>query len=197
MWIGLETWPTHAPARDVVVTSRWPEDGGVELADDELGLEPGVTVFGSRVGRVVHRIETGSVRTEAWFDDRGTAADSVKHSLARFARAAVGVDTLAAYLARIVQPHADISLDLEPYDKRLPGLSNVPIRTALTGLEVRVASGGDVYVEFEGGNASKPMATLFTRAVGRWCFARPRARIFAPLVGSLRAVALWLVRAIW
>ena len=79
----------------------------------------------------------------------------VKTALAR-------VDYYALYPSRVVgQDGADFSLELIPDDTKVPGLSGVPIRLGLPNATVKVANGSRVLLGFEGGDPSRPVATLW------------------------------------
>lgn len=161
VWIGADTWPAWELPAKAMVTARWPDEGAVEIADETLSAEPGTTFEGQRVGRVEHRITADGARTVLFFDDRQTQSDTIRQTIARIARSATGVDYLALYRARIVAQNADGTLEVELDDKRMPGMSHVPLRTFLPGVEVRVKSGGHVLVGFESGDPTRPVATLF------------------------------------
>jgi hypothetical protein len=72
------------------------------------------------------------------------------------------LDPLALYPARVVSQQDDGSLDVKPDDTRWgPGLSRVPIRHGLPGVNVRVRQGARVLVGFEGGDITRPFASLW------------------------------------
>src|SRR5690606_20459620 len=161
VWVGPETWPAWETPADAMVTARWPDDGAVEVADETLSASPGMTFEGQRIGRVEHRISADGARTILFFDDRQTQTDTVRQTIARIARTATGCDYLAAYRARVVAQNADDTLEVELEDKRMPGMSHVPIRTFAPGITLRVKAGARVLIEFEGGDPQRPIATLF------------------------------------
>lgn len=71
------------------------------------------------------------------------------------------LDWLALYPASVVVQHADGTLDLQPDDARLPGVTGVPMRLGLPGVTVRVSAGARVLLGFEGGDPARPIATLW------------------------------------
>lgn len=78
---------------------------------------------------------------------------------------AVTRDTLYLrnYVAVVQRQHSNLSLDLLPDDERVrgTGLSQVPIRHGLPGVEVRVVVGSRVLLGFEDGDPRKPYAHLW------------------------------------
>ncbi len=71
------------------------------------------------------------------------------------------LDYLASYEAVIVGQAVDGTLEVEPDDTRLHGMTGVPLRTFLPGVDVKVKPGGRVTIGFDGGNPKKPHARLF------------------------------------
>ncbi len=69
----------------------------------------------------------------------------------------------AQYIATVQAQHSDGSLDLLPDDERVrgTGLSNVPMRLGLPGVDVRVVVGARVLLGFEGGNPNLPYAGMW------------------------------------
>lgn len=70
------------------------------------------------------------------------------------------VDYHALYPSRVVTQHADGSLDLVPDSARAPSCQRVPVRT-LRGVTLTVAAGARVLLGYEGGDPSKPYASLW------------------------------------
>jgi hypothetical protein len=66
IWIGTDTWP--AADLDYEITSEHPGDDRIAIADEALGLRPGMTLEGRRVSYVQHHVAPDSIRTEAYFD---------------------------------------------------------------------------------------------------------------------------------
>lgn len=87
--------------------------------------------------------------------------DRVKASLVALVRSVFPtVDYMALYSCAVVGQNADNSLELQPDDERIPGLSNVPIRS-VAGIAVKVSAGSRVAIGFENGDPGKPVALFF------------------------------------
>lgn len=74
------------------------------------------------------------------------------------------IDYLAAYPSRVVAQNADGTLELVPDSPRLSSYSKVPIRYGVPGVSATVASGARVLLEFGGGDARNPIATVWESA---------------------------------
>lgn len=89
--------------------------------------------------------------------------------IAKLVQAIVGpllepIDYLAQYPAVIVQQDDDGTLHVTPDDDRIAGMTGVPLRAFLPGVEVKVKAGGRVLVGWENARDPKrrrPVATLF------------------------------------
>lgn len=70
---------------------------------------------------------------------------------------------LRNYSAVVQRQHSDLTLDLLPDNDavRGTGLSNVPIRHGLPGVEVRVLVGSRVLLGYENGDPQRPYAHLW------------------------------------
>lgn len=73
-------------------------------------------------------------------------------------------DYHALYVARVVAQGADGSLDVIPDNDKMPGMTGVPIRYGVPGLSAKVKAGARVLVGFEGGDPSRPIATVWESA---------------------------------
>lgn len=71
------------------------------------------------------------------------------------------LDLHAHYPAQVVGQNADGSLEIKPLHKRLGGLSRVPIRYGVPGVQAKVRRGSLVLVGFEAGDERYPYATAF------------------------------------
>lgn len=90
--------------------------------------------------------------------------DRLKGPLRGFARAA---DPLARYRcmypAKLRSQSADkLRVDVEPDDKALPSMSNIPLRHGIPGLTVSVAPGAYLLVGWGGGSPTDPFAALWS-----------------------------------
>ncbi|MBK7823347.1 MAG: hypothetical protein IPJ61_20385 [Tessaracoccus sp.] len=162
VYVGPATWPT-VTSTAVVQDNRGDEDVA-DLAGEDLSLDAGVTVSGRRVGLARHRIRPQGLRSEAWWytdTERGLAA-VVRSLVERI----VGprLDLLAAYPATVVSQNADGTLELRPSSSKVPAVTKVPIRYGVPGITAKVSAGARVWLEFAGGDASQPVATLWESA---------------------------------
>lgn len=165
VWVGRETWPTHAPDVDVI---DWrPEVGRLELAGEVLGILPGQTLRARadltvRVGCVEHRVTGDALRTVVLAEpeavERGRLLDAFQRLLAPLSRR---IDYQALHAARVVAQAADGTLELIPDDPRVPPCRGVPIRYGLPGVRVVVPAGVRVLLTYEGGDPRRPVATLW------------------------------------
>lgn len=67
----------------------------------------------------------------------------------------------APYTAKIISQGADGTLEVQPDDSRLPSLTGIPLRTFVPNVEIKVKAGGNVLIQFENGDPSRPFASLF------------------------------------
>ncbi len=68
-WIGQETWPGAPEEYDALELDRDGAAGWVLLAPETIGLLPGVTLRGDRVGRVEHSFgRDAPLRTTFWIE---------------------------------------------------------------------------------------------------------------------------------
>jgi hypothetical protein len=90
--------------------------------------------------------------------------DRLKEALAAFVRSVTSrLDYLALYPCKVLSQNGDGTLELKPDDDRLPGLSKIPVKLGLPGVEVKVTSGAKVLLGFEQGDPQKPVATLWEK----------------------------------
>lgn len=73
------------------------------------------------------------------------------------------VDYMALYPSRVVKDNGDGTLELVPDNTKLPGLSRVPMRLGIPGVDVKVNAGTRVLLGFEAGNPGMPVATLWEK----------------------------------
>jgi hypothetical protein len=163
-WLGTETWP-ETKAKNTRIISESPEAGSIELHSDTPTLLPGTTYNGKRISRVEHTIEPSNVTTIAWFesDVAPSFGDVLRANLERFVRRVTQrIDYQAFYPCRVVSQNGDGTLELKPdLDRKLPGLSKVPIRYGIPGVTVKVNSGARVHVSYANGDPAKPFAAIW------------------------------------
>ncbi len=163
-WLGDETWPT-TKAKNVTVLSESPEDSSLQLQSDAPVLLPGTSLNGKNISRVEHIIEPASVRTTAWIEspDAPSFGDVVRANLERVVRRFIQrVDYQAYYPCKVISQNGDGTLELKPdLDKKLPGLSKVPIRYGIPGVTVKVSGGARVMLSYENGDPTRPFAAIW------------------------------------
>lgn len=162
VWIGAETWPSMTVS-DAVTLKQDPTEGSYDLGVDGPAIIPGVFIDGiGNVGRVQHQIQSGKLRTIVW-TYMPEAERGIKASVGSLvAQATAHIDYFALYVAEVVSQSADGStVDVQPNDRRLPGMSKVPLRFGLPGIVAKFAPGAYVLVGWDGGDPSKPYAGLW------------------------------------
>jgi hypothetical protein len=65
----------------------------------------------------------------------------------------------ARYQCKVVSQNGDGTLELIPDDRKIPGMSGVPIYCGIPGAAVKVSPGARCLLEFAGGDPSKPCVT--------------------------------------
>jgi len=158
IWVGQESWPEAQLEHELVAED--PRAGWVEIATEDLSLTPGTMFRGRMVAKVEHRVSATSVRTRCWFAD-AQAEDPAEAIAALVRHHTAGSLYLGQFPARVVAQNGDGSLELQPDDSRLPGMSKVPIRYGLPGVTVEVLAGARVAIEFEAGDPARPVATVW------------------------------------
>jgi hypothetical protein len=163
IWVGLEGWgevqaPGESIAQDPHASS---ETWGVEAPT----LLPGTVIAGRKVSAVEHQFSDGEVRTVVFYDrdDAGPASEDRQTRALRaiVERVAAPYDFFSEVRAKVVKQNSDGTLELVPQSPRLPGLTRVPIRNGLPGVQVKVVAGAFVLVRFEDGDPGRPAAGLF------------------------------------
>lgn len=89
--------------------------------------------------------------------------DRVKASFVALARGAhPTIDYLAHYRARVLKQHANLRrIDIQPDDRRLPVMANIPLRIGVPGVDVTLAPGHLILVGWENGRPDHPYASLW------------------------------------
>jgi hypothetical protein len=106
-----------------------------------------------------------------------SALDRVKASFVALARGAhPTIDYLTLYRGRVLKQHDNLArVDVQPEDRRLPPMANIPLRTGVPGVDVRLRlqdeagqSNGAaplVLVGWENGRPDRPYAALWAAGV--------------------------------
>lgn len=163
VWVGKETWPSVAlPPEDFVLE----EDGVARTATfaNADGIRPGMTYEGRHIGRVEVTYAAAAARTKVWFQESDTDGDPVREALTKIVRQMTRtIDFLAMYPARVVAQNGDGTLELQLSSDRMPDMSRIPIRYGIPGIRAKVKKDSFVAVEFERGDPSAPVATVWDR----------------------------------
>jgi len=161
LWIGEETWPTVTVEHSVL--SRNPSDGSVNVGVNSPSITPGCAIDGiGKINRVEHTIESGKIRSRLWVqlvdEERGVVAAVKKMVRQEIA----GIDYFTLYDAKIQSQSSDgKTVDVQPGDVRLPGMSKVPLRNGVAATVCKVAPGTFVRVGWDRGDPSMPYACLW------------------------------------
>lgn len=161
LWMGEETWPDDQ--HEFSIISSNPAENSFELGVSSPSIEPGVTVAGiGKVNRAEHTIESSKIRTRVWVDvegsERGFRAGIAKIVQQENAR----IDYFTLYDAKIIAQSSDgATVDVQPGDTRLPGMSNVPLRNGVAGTICKVSPGAFVRLGWDRGSPSMPYACLW------------------------------------
>ncbi len=160
VWVGDDTWPAAAEgAYDVLRES--PSEGRMVLGVEAPRLLPGTTYDGRRISVVIHTIDDEGVRSELWFEREAEGPRLVGGLRRLLAKLLWRVDFLALYPAKVVTQNSDGTLEAKPDSLRLPGLSRVPIRAGLPGVDIKVAAGARVLIGFAEGDPARPLALIW------------------------------------
>lgn len=163
VWLGLDTWRA-SPATGELLDAD-PVGLTIHAALDAMNLLPGTTWQGAKVERVTHHISGAGFRTDVETQkptpSRAAGQDSVRTAILAITR---HHDFYAVRAAKVIAQNDDYSLELKPEDEAWPGMSRVPIRTGIPGVSVKVKAGARVLFTFEGGDAQRPIATLWDTA---------------------------------
>jgi hypothetical protein len=160
LWVGTETWPSIEVVHDLI--SEHTSENRVEIATESIdaALVPGTVFLGRRVSYVEHRVAPDSMRTMVWFEASGSVTDRIKSVFEAFINQIMRrIDYLAGYRARVVSQAADGTLELQPDDTRLPGMTGVPIRYGVPGAKATITAGTYLWIQFEHGDPQRPVAT--------------------------------------
>ncbi len=161
LWCGDETWPSSSPTYDLL--NHNPAQATYEVGVVSPSIMPGVTIDDiGKVARVEHTIDADHVRTRIWTDMAGNER-GIRESIAAIVRQEMAsIDYFTLYDAKIVSQSADLTtVDIQPGDPRLPGMSKVPLRMGLPGASAQVTPGGFIRLGWDRGNPSMPYAALW------------------------------------
>ncbi len=161
LWCGDETWPSSSP--DYEVLNHDPALAIYTLGVASPSIMPGVDVDGvGKVARVEHSIDANRIRTHIW-TDMPNSERGMYEAIASIVRQEIaGIDYFTLYDAKIVSQSSDgTTVDLQPGDMRLPGMSKVPLRNGVAATVCKVSPGTFVRIGWDRGNPSMPYACLW------------------------------------
>lgn len=160
VWVGTESWPAFEMPKDGVLLSEDPADKTAVFADAPM-VRPGMSYEGRNIGRVELSVTSEGTRSTVWFQD----VDPVRSALTKIVRQMTRtIDFLAMYPAQVVSQNGDGSLELKVASDRMPNMSRIMIRYGIPGVSAKVKAGSVVAVEFERGDPSAPVATVWDRS---------------------------------
>ncbi len=161
LWCGDETWPSSTQAYDVLNFD--PTKATYELGVVSPSIMPGTTVDGlGKIARSEHVLDADHMRTTVWIDIEGTERGFRESINAIIKQETAHIDYFTLYDAKIVAQSADnTTVDIQPGDPRLPGMSKVPLRLGIPGATVQVTPGGFIRLGWDRGNPSMPYAALW------------------------------------
>lgn len=160
VWVGVDTFP-ELDARDVdIETDPMPEDGRYEIAPESPVVYPGVTYNGRCVTEVVTYLEGTKLRQELICVSDNATSEPLEKQIAR--RIDKKLDYTRPYTAKVLAQHGN-TVDLMPEDERMKGqgITRVPIRMGMPGVEVTFPPGAIVLLGWENADRSKPYATCW------------------------------------
>lgn len=164
VWLGDEKWP-DSKTKQVHILDEAPEAGRLTLSSEAPDLLPGTVLDGRKISRVEHSIAPSSIITTAWVEAKDTPnfGDVLRAAFERVVRRMMlRLDYQAFYPCKVVSQNGDGSLELKPeLDRKLPGLSRVPIRYGIPGVKVKVSSGARVHLSYDNGDPAKPFAAIW------------------------------------
>jgi hypothetical protein len=158
VWVGTDEYVEAMGDHDADILDRDDAIGKIVLGCDTPWMLPGKSFDGLHVEHVTHELCSGTVRTYL----QTSGEDRVRGAFARLTNKVLpDIDYSKPYRAKVVSQNGDGSLELLPLDAKLPPLSRVPIRYGIPGLSAKVAPGCTCLVAFDGGDPSRPTASLF------------------------------------
>jgi len=163
VWIGRDTYPAPAVEVEHVIVREEPTQDRLIVAVEGAVVLPGVTFLGRRVTGVRYSVSSGAIRATVSY---GEARDPMAAAIGALVRRETAqLDFYATYTARVVGQNGDESLELQPSDARLPGMSRVPMRPGHAGVTSQlVPSGSTALLAFENGDESRPYVAGFVGA---------------------------------
>lgn len=162
VWIGRNAWSAQTLV-DAELVDDTASTARRVFADDLLAARPGRTIDGIRTALVVHCIEPGRYRTEAWpLRESSEESDPMRAAFAGAVRRVMRhVDYHAHYAGRVVSQAANLSLDVQLDVDTMPPVSGVRLAMLAPQVEVKVLPGARVLIGWQDGDPQKPYASLW------------------------------------
>ncbi len=155
VWIGVDTFPTSTAATATILDGADnPASGALVVDLESLSVLPGETYLGRKIREVTYTSTPEASRAEL---RTSTIGDFFTRALSGFQRK---IDYAGTYPARVVK-YDDGQIECIPDDEKVRGvggLSHVPVRLGLPGLEIESLDPDDTraVVSFEGNDPSRP-----------------------------------------
>lgn len=162
VWIGEDKWAETKTDHDEI--DRVPGRDALLIAPEAPHIQPGQSFTGKHVSRVTTKThDGGGLRQEILFESANggsRVAEDIKALIDQQTGQQITYSRM--YPSRVVKQNGDGSLDVMPdsQDIRGNGITGVPIRHGIPGLEVTVPPGGKVLLFFEGGDKKAPACAL-------------------------------------
>lgn len=167
LWVGQEAWPAAQGMADLVVLEEDRSRGRLVLVSEAPTLLPGQMLRGDRVSDVEVTIEPERLRVEAWLElATPGVGDRLKGALLTLIEGLVRrrTDYLGPRWGTVVRTDAGGRVEVRLSDDSRPPLTAVELRAGVPGVELKVADGCRVLVEWEGGDPRRPVARPWDEA---------------------------------
>jgi len=161
VWVGVDTFPELAHDEDVdIETDPMPASGRFEFAPETPLVYPGVTFAGRCVTEVTTYVEGTRLRQELLCVSDGVPNPTLEEQIAR--RVDRGLDYTRMYTAKVLSQSGG-QVNVMPDDPRIrgQGITRVPLRLGMPGVEVTFPPGAIVLIGWENADPSKPFAGLW------------------------------------
>lgn len=150
VWVGRETWA--ALELGDVVDGESPAEQWMTVALEAGTVLPGVTIKGRQIREVVYTVDEVRLRARLSYGER-SGVDGLLAALVR--RETQPLRLMGLATATVRSMNADGTVDVQPSDPKVPGLSHVPIRIAGVS-SIKLLPGTGVLLGHEDGQNHKP-----------------------------------------
>lgn len=159
IWIGTETWPAVTDD-EVVVEDEQPSESRIDVALEEMTILPGSSFNEQNISTATYTIDGSSMRAALYYGHERGATEELLGTFVQ--RETAHRDFEAKYLAKAVSQNSDGTLELQPYDSRVPPMSKVAVKLGIPGVVTyKIQPPLDVVVEFENGSPAGAVVTNF------------------------------------